>query len=183
MPIRPTRNGNRNIRALGLVCILFFVLVFLFCVWQRVTATLPADSPASSLAPSAPAITASDALSLADSTPEDTSIDPFFAELDEADTAHVLEMLATADGAYTDACYARLASQLIQEPETTLQILLQNLQENPEEDRILQSLGKELYYVPQSEEKEQLHTFLSSMDASNAACELGRQILDAWDSE
>jgi hypothetical protein len=95
----------------------------------------------------------------------------------------VLELLATADGAYTDACYARLASQLIQEPEATLQVLLQSLQGDPNAARIAQSLGKELYYVPQSEAKEQLHAFLSALDASNPAYEVGRQILDAWDGE
>jgi hypothetical protein len=173
--------SDRTIRALGLVCILVFVLVLLFCVWQRVTAPVADVSPASSLAPAA----ASDA-----PTPEESASaaasgapDPFLAELDTADPARVLELLATADGAYTDACYARLASQLIQEPEATLQVLLQTLQEAPEADRLLQSLGKELFYVPQSAEKEQLHAFLSALDTSNSAYEVGRQILGAWDGE
>jgi hypothetical protein len=72
---------------------------------------------------------------------------------------------------------------LIPEPDATLQVLLQTLQEAPEAGRILQSLGKELYYVPQSAEKEQLHAFLSALDASNPAYEVGRQILGAWDGE
>jgi hypothetical protein len=175
-----TKNGDRIIRAFGPLCILFFILVLLFCMYQCVTTSIPEDSPASSLSPS---VAVSAALSPEEPTSASASSDPFMAELDNADTAHVLELLATADGAYTDACYARLADQLLQEPEATLQVLLQNLQGDSEEGRILQSLGKELYYVPQSEAKKQLHTFLSSMDASNAAYDLGRQILDAWDSE
>jgi hypothetical protein len=176
------KNSDRIIRALGLLCILFFVLVLLFCIYQRVTASIQEDSAVSSLSPSVAAsatLTPEEPASAAASSDPD----PFMAEIDQADTVHVLELLATADGAYTDACYARLAYQLQQAPEATLQVLLQNLAGNPNADRILQSLGKELYYVPQSEAKEQLHTFLSSMDASNSAYEFGHQILDAWDHE
>jgi hypothetical protein len=161
------KKGDRLIRALGLVCVLFFALVLLSCMYQRVTTSISEDDPASSLSPSVAT----------------SAADPFMAELDTADTPHVLELLATADGAYTDACYARLASQLQQTPEATLQVLRQSPSGNPTADLILQSLGKELYYVPQSEAKEQLHTFLSALDASNAAYEVGRQILDAWDNE
>jgi hypothetical protein len=114
------------------------------------------------------------------SSSESSASDPFFAELDEADAAHVLEMLSTADGAYTDACYARLANLLIQEPDSTLSVLVQNLQNNPQKDQILHSLGTELYYVPQNEEKEQLQTYLSSLDSTNTAYEVSLQILDAW---
>jgi hypothetical protein len=176
------KKGDRLIRALGLVCVLFFVLVLLTCMYQRVTTSIPEDAPASSLSPS---VATSAALAPEEPTSAATSSapDPFMAELDTADTAHVLELLATADGAYTDACYARLASQLQQTPEATLQVLRQSLSGNPTADLILQSLGRELYYVPQSEAKEQLHTFLSALDASNAAYEVGRQILDAWDNE
>jgi hypothetical protein len=110
-------------------------------------------------------------------------MDQFQSNLESSDIDGVLSALSTSDGAYTDACYADLASRLILYPEDTLLALTQSSVVSQDSLHILHSLGTELYYVPSSQEKDDLLVYLRAVPQSADRYMVASQILTAWEAE
>lgn len=103
----------------------------------------------------------------------------FFQELEDADTAKVLELLATSDGAYTEGAFAKLGELFFDAPEEVLQELLlysQQYAASPEGKKdpqeVLFGLGYELDYLPDSPQKEQLCALLENISEDSDMYEI-----------